>query len=145
MLLTIPAPYHVGVLVWPSVQSSIKEYALLEYLFSCTSASRSRYIGIFTLSILRTVHWTITRCVGMYLISVHHQCVLPKDRFFTASAGTKAAVLPKTELPLQIQEPRLQFYQGWIGAVASRTPLSLASEQTLKDPRGPKVDARRVD
>ena len=54
-----------------------------------------------------------------------------------------------TGLPLQTQESRLQFYQGWIGTVVSRCfphpTLSLASEQTLKDPRGTNVDVRRVD
>ena len=67
----------------------------------------------------------------------HHQSVLPKGRSFSANAGTKVAVLPKTGLPSQIQEPRLQFYQEWIGAVASRfffhPTLILAFEQTLKD------------
>ena len=52
----------------------------------------------------------------------------------------------------QTHKPLLQFYQGWIGAVASHCflhpTLSLASEQTLKiweDPRGPNVEVRRVD
>ena len=78
--------------------------------------------------------------------------VLPKVRSFTANSGTKAAVLPKASIPLQTQEPRLQFYQGWIGAVTSRCffhpTLSLASEQTLKgweDTRGTNVEVRRVD
>ena len=77
----------------------------------------------------------------------HHQSVLPKGRSFTASAGTKAA-----SLPLQTQEPRQQFYQGWIGAVASHCfshpILSLAFQQTLKDlrdPRGTNMEVRRVD
>ena len=66
------------------------------------------------------------------LLIHHHQSVLPKGRSFTASAGTKAAVLPP-----QTQEPGLQFYWVWISSVASRcfphNTLSLASEQTLKD------------
>ena len=53
------------------------------------------------------------------------------------NSRTKVAVLPKASLPPQIQEQRLQFYRGWIGAVASRCfpnpTLSLASKQTLKD------------
>ena len=68
------------------------------------------------------------------------------------SAGTKAEVLPKAGLPPHTQEPRLQFYWGKIGEVASRcflhTILSLTSEQILKDlkvPRGTSVEARRVD
>ena len=63
-------------------------------------------------------------------------CFLPKGRSFSVNAGTKAAVLPKVGLPPQNQETSLQFYQGWIDAVASRCfshPLSLTSEQTLKD------------
>ena len=50
---------------------------------------------------------TINRSIIIIIISV-----LPKGRSFTASAGTKVAVLPKAGLPLQTQEPRLQFYQG---------------------------------
>ena len=42
----------------------------------------------------------------------HHHSVLPKGRSFTASEGTKSAVLPKAGVPPQTQEPRLQFYQG---------------------------------
>ena len=38
--------------------------------------------------------------------------ILPKGRSFTAHSGIKAAVLPKTGLPQQTQEARLQFYQG---------------------------------
>ena len=72
-----------------------------------------------------------------HAVCVYHQSVLPKGRYFIASAGTKAAVLPKAGLPAQTQEPRLQFYQGWIGAFASYCfpypTFSLASEQTLKD------------
>ena len=79
----------------------------------------------------------------------HHQSVLPKGRSLTASAGTKAAFLPKTHLPPQTQKPTLQFYQGWIGAAASRwfphPTLSLASEQSSKDPKGHNLEVRRVD
>ena len=53
---------------------------------------------------------------------------------------------------LQAQEPRLQFYQGWTGAVVSHCfphpTLSLASKQTLKDlkrSQGSNVEVRRVD
>ena len=73
---------------------------------------------------------------------------------------------PRAGPSLQAQEPRLQFCrrqvfhhklrnQGCsftrdvIGAVASRfflhATLSLASEQTLKDPRGTNLEERRVD
>ena len=50
----------------------------------------------------------------------HHQSILPKGRSSTASAGTKAAVMPKAGLPPQTQESRMQFYEGYIGAVASQ-------------------------
>ena len=47
---------------------------------------------------------------GSYKHHFYHQCFLPKE-----------------DLPPQTQELRLQFYQGWIGAVASRCfPLSLS-------------------
>ena len=63
----------------------------------------------------------------------NHQCFLPKGMSFTVITGTKAAVLLKAGLPAQTQEPRLQFYQGRIGAVASHCfphpILSIASEQ----------------
>ena len=48
--------------------------------------------------------WTFTNDKVYIIISV-----LPKGRSFTANSGTKAAILPKG-LPLQTQEPRLQFY-----------------------------------
>ena len=82
----------------------------------------------------------------------HHQRVLPNGRSFTANSGTTVVVLPKAGLPPQTQKPRLQFYEGWIGAVVSRClphpTLSLASEQTLKDlkrSQGHHVEVRRVD
>ena len=69
--------------------------------------------------------------------NIHHQRVLPKGRSFTASAGTNAEFLLRAGIPPQTQEPRLQFYQGWMDAVASRyfphPTLSLTSEQTVKD------------
>ena len=79
----------------------------------------------------------------------HHQRVPPKGRSFTASAGTKAAVLQKAGLPPQTQELRLQFYYGWLGAVASRCfpnpTLYSVSEEILQDPRGTNVEVRRKD
>ena len=51
--------------------------------------------------------------------------------------GLRPQFCSKAGVPPQMQEPRLQFYYGRIGAVASRCfphpTLSLASEQTLKD------------
>ena len=79
--------------------------------------------------------WHLSYRWGIIIIIIMY--VLPKGRSFTTSAGTTAAVLPKTGLPLQTQEPRLQFYLGWIGAVASccflHPILTSASLQTLKD------------
>ena len=99
-------------------------------------------------------HWggscpTLTPGIPPMLISlyyIHHQSVLPKGRSFTASSGTKVAV------PQQTQEPRLQFYQGWIAAVAPRCfphpTFSLTSEQILKDLERSQrhhMEVRRVD
>ena len=64
-------------------------------------------------------------------------CSSSSSQSLTERSGTKVAVLPNAGLPPQTQEPRLQFYQGWIGAVASHCfsypTLCLASEQILKD------------
>ena len=64
-------------------------------------------IGLTTVALILSIMDSI-HCYGYH----HHLSVLPKGRSFTASLGTKAAVLPKAGLPPQIQEPRLQFYQG---------------------------------
>ena len=87
---------------------------------------------------------------NLYLL--HHQSVLSKGRSFTASKETKAAVLPKAGVPPQNQKPRLQFYQGWLGAVVSccfpHSTLSFASERVLKDLKrshGHNVEVRRED
>ena len=81
--------------------------------------------------------WKFSFLLSLSSSSSSSSSVLPKGRSFTASARNKTAVLPKAGLPLQTQESRLKFYQGWIGAVASRffphPTLSLASEQVLKD------------
>ena len=82
----------------------------------------------------------------------HHQCVLSKGSPSLQALEPRLHFCRRQGFPLQTLELRLQFYQGWIGAVASRcfplsafrTPhsalslslslsLSLASEQTLKD------------
>ena len=56
----------------------------------------------YTFQAVKPVHQTVlasNEIVGTkdiksnYLISTHHQTVLPKDRFFTANSGTKVAVL----------------------------------------------------
>ena len=70
------------------------------------------------------------------LANHHHHSVLPKGRYFTASARTYAVVLPKAGLPPETHEPGLQFYQGLnrCGSfpLLSHPTLSLVSEQTLK-------------
>ena len=61
--------------------------------------------------------------------------VLPTGRSSTANSGTQAAVLPGIELVRQLP-------------VAFHTPLSLPSEQILKDlkrSQGHHVEVRRVD
>ena len=97
--------------------------------------SYSSSTAIVTKHIVRSIISAIPFFL-LILYHHHHQSVLLKSRSFTASAGTKAAVLSKTGLPPQTQEPRLQFYQEWIGAVHSHCflhpTLTLASEQTLK-------------
>ena len=96
------------------------------------------------------VQWVRGNCITYW--PFHHQ----SSRVFCPRAGPL----------LQAQEPRLQFCwrqvfhrelrnpgcsftKDWICAVASHcfphTTLSLASEQTLKDPRGTNVEVTIVD
>ena len=68
----------------------------------------------------------VTQFVLMKLKNVaenvlHHQCVLPKGRSFTANSGTKAAVL--------LGMNRCSSFL----LLSTPHSLSLASEQTLKD------------
>ena len=77
-----------------------------------------------------------------------------KGSSFTANAGTKAADLPKAGLPPQTQEQRLTVSPGMNRCgnspfLYAPPPLSLASEQTLKDlererSQGTIVEVRRV-
>ena len=96
----------------------------------------SMYLSFFILSFVMFLKIPTVNLFP-FIICNQQQSILPKDRSFTASTGTKAAVLPKVGHPPQTPEPRMQFYQGGIGAVASRCfphpTLSLASEQILKD------------
>ena len=79
----------------------------------------------------------------------HHQGILPKDRSFTANPGVKAAVLFNGRSSTADSGTQAAVLLGIIGAVTSRCSphptLSLAYEQTLKDPRGTSVEMRRVD
>ena len=79
-----------------------------------------------------------------------HRTVLPKGRSFTANSGTKAAVLSKgrsfttnsrTQVAVLLRMDRC----GSFLLLSTPLSLSLASEQTLKDPRGISVKVRRVD
>ena len=71
----------------------------------------------------------------------NQSCSSAYGRSSTTNSRTKVTVLSDAGLPLQTQEPRLQFYQSWIGTVGSfpllsaphSLSLSLESEQTLKD------------
>ena len=64
----------------------------------------------FKLSFLVTDVSHSVKFLGVYYAFIQHQSVLPKGRSFTASAGTKTAVLPKADIPPQTQEARFQFY-----------------------------------
>ena len=91
-----------------------------EYILSVAKPAMGRTYQIIKFIVfLKTLKNLISTFFFSFCSWNHHQSVLPKCRSFTASAGTKAAV-PKAGLPPQIQEPRLQFYQKWIGEVASR-------------------------
>ena len=72
------------------------------------------------------IGWTMT-AIGEQSFIINN-----KDRSFTASAGTQAAVLLKAGVP-----PRLQFYQelnrSGTFRYFSHPTLSLVSEQILKD------------
>ena len=65
------------------------------------------------------------------------ECSAPTAGLSLQIQASRLPFCPKTGLPPQNKEPRLLFYYGWIGAVASRCSphpaLFLASEQTLKD------------
>ena len=79
-------------------------------------------------SLVRTI-------LGTYLIH-HHQSVLPKGRFFTANSGTKAAVLPKGRYSIAKSGTKVTVLLGMNRCDSFpllSAPLSLASEQTLKD------------
>ena len=59
--------------------------------------------------ILLEILFVGTRIERSGLYKLYHQSVVSKGRSFTASPGTRIAVLPKAGLPPQTQEPRLQF------------------------------------
>ena len=97
----------------------------------------------------------------MYYISIlkyychhhhHHQSVLPKGRSFTVNAGAKVAVMFKSRSSTSNSGTKVAIFLG-INRCGSfpvlyATTLSLASQQTLQDlkgPRGPNTEARRVD
>ena len=67
----------------------------------------------------------------------HNQCSAQRQVFHCKLRHQDYSSAQREGLPPQTQEPRLQFYKGWIGAVPSHcfphSTFSLASEQTLKD------------
>ena len=78
--------------------------------------------------------------------------VLPKGRSFTANSGTKAAFLPKGKPSTANSGTKAAVLLGMnkCGSfpLLSNPTLSLASEQTLKDPKrsqGSQRGGRRVD
>ena len=83
--------------------------------------------------------------------SAQGQILHCKGRFFTVSAGSHAAVLPKAGIPPKTPEPRLQFYLGLNRCCSfpffPHPTLFLASEQNLEDLKNPRitnVEVRRV-
>ena len=107
----------------PSKTSTVVPDFVVEDLALGRTAVLIPEFAVKNLSLGRSHWWWIYTCKG---------------RSFTASSGTKAAVLPKAGLSPK-QEQRLQFYHGWIDAVASHCfphpTLSLTSEQIFKDPK----------
>ena len=69
----------------------------------------------------------------------HHLSVLPKGRSSTANSGTKVAVL------LGMNRCGSFSLLSAPHSLSLSLSLSLASEQILKDPRGPNVEVTRVN
>ena len=99
----------------------------------------------------------MTNRVGLHVInfdiikysSSSSSSVLPKGRYFTAISGTKAEVLPKGKSSTANSGAKVAVLLGMNRCcrfpLLSSPTFSLASEQTLKDPRSPSVEVRRVD
>ena len=69
----------------------------------------------------------------------HHECSAQEQVLHCKLRNSGCSSAQRQVFHRKLRNPRLQFYQGWIDAVASRcfphpTP-SLASEQSLKDLR----------
>ena len=62
----------------------------------------------------------------------HHQCSAQGQVLHCKRRNQGCSYAKGRPSTVKTQEPRLQFYQGWLGAVTFRTPLSFASEQILK-------------
>ena len=79
----------------------------------------------------------------------NHQIVLPKGRSFTASEEPRLQFCWMQFFHCKLRNQGCRFTRDSTGAVVSRyfphPTLSLASEQTWKDPRGTNVEMRRVD
>ena len=91
----------------PGIPAKKTKYALMTQLYSV--ALKCHSIATVRETLYRDFH---NFSILVLTLTIFIMSVLPKCRSYTASAGTQAAVLPKTGLPLQTQEPRLQFYQG---------------------------------
>ena len=110
---------------------------------------------VFRLAILPSqlpVKWVV---VISYLFllpsssSSYHQCALPKGRSFTTNVGTKIAVLSKDRSSTANSGTKVAVLLGInrCGSfpLFSASPLSLVSEQILKDSRDPNVGVRSVN
>ena len=122
-------------IVWARV-----ERVILKYWVNLT-------VPYTNISTLLTTNRQCTDCKGYH--HHHHQSSAQGQ---VLHCKLRQQFYPKAGLPLHTQEPRLQFYKGWIGVVASccfpHLTLSLASEKTLKDlkrSQGTNEEVRRVD
>ena len=87
--------------------------------------------------------------IHSFIHSFIHSSILPEERSFIAISGIKAAVLLKgrsftansgTQAAVLLGIDRCGSFPCF-----PHTTLSLASEQTLRDPRDTNVEVRRVD
>ena len=95
------------------------------------------------MAVRRANHYT-----KQVVIYIYHQSVLRKGRSFTANSGTKAAFLPKGRYSTANSGTKVAVLLGMnrCGSfLLLSAPHSLFSIWTLKDPRGPSVEVRRVD
>ena len=93
---------------WACVQSDSSSQRCFLLLAECYIALSHCY-KVFISSQLslnfNIVYWDLVYFYCIIILSF-----LPKGRAFTANAGTNLHFCPKAGLPLQMQEPKLQFY-----------------------------------